>query len=240
MTAGRAELPSRLQRILVADDFPQAADSLARCLRQLGFTVQTANDGAEALEAAERFLPQLIFLDIEMPKLDGFEVAARVRRESWGKSTVLVAFTGLKTHRDRQHTLNAGFDYHLAKPVDFSEVALLVTDWWQQISLRKMREVTCELIGPDFGELKRAFEEARSAFNQLQKARHVEDRQRTVRAFRRNRQKLIRWNRESIRTQMMRQSAYHQFIETQKVLTQLLVLQRDALEAQRARRKLFN
>ncbi len=89
-------------RILVVDDYPHAAESLARRPKRLGHEVQMATDGRQALETAERFRPQVIFLDIEMPELNGYQVATTIREQPWGKHVVLVALTGIGTEEDRQ------------------------------------------------------------------------------------------------------------------------------------------
>ncbi len=80
--------------------------------------VYTARDGVEALERASQFHPDIVFLDIGMPRLDGYQVARRIRREPWGSNAVLAALTGWGQDADRQRTLEAGFDHHLLKPAD--------------------------------------------------------------------------------------------------------------------------
>ncbi len=103
-------------RILVVDDYPHAAEYLAGRLKRLGHEVQTATDGRQALESAERFRPEVIFLDIEMPELNGYEVAKRIREQPWGRHVLLVALTGIGTEEDRQRSREAGFDEHIMKP----------------------------------------------------------------------------------------------------------------------------
>ncbi len=105
-------------RILVVDDNEDAAVSLAMMLEILGNEVQTAHDGLEALEAAPAFRPDVILLDIGMPRLNGHEVARRIRRQPWGKGVLLVALTGWGQEEDRRRSREAGFDFHLVKPVD--------------------------------------------------------------------------------------------------------------------------
>jgi CheY-like chemotaxis protein len=79
--------------------------------------VRTANDGVEALEVAEAFAPQVVLLDLGMPRMDGYETAREIRKKWWGKSATLVALTGWGQQQDRQRTSSAGFDVHLVKPV---------------------------------------------------------------------------------------------------------------------------
>jgi PAS domain S-box-containing protein len=114
------------RRILVVDDYPNAAESLARWLRRMGNEVQTALDGLEGVQAAEAFRPQVVLLDIGMPKLDGYEAARRIRAQPWGKQILLVAVTGWGQAEDRQRTQAAGFDVHLVKPIDHSQLTTLL------------------------------------------------------------------------------------------------------------------
>ncbi len=105
-------------RILVADDNYDAAQSLALMLGMDGHEVRTAGDGLEALRVAEEFRPQLVLLDIGMPKLDGYETARRLRERPWSRSTQLFALTGWGQEEDRERARQAGFDRYLVKPVD--------------------------------------------------------------------------------------------------------------------------
>jgi len=105
------------RRILVADDNSDAVEALALQLRLAGHEVRSANDGLEALEVAETFAPQVVLLDLGMPRMDGYEAAREIRRKWWGKSATLVALTGWGGQQDRQKTTDAGFDAHLVKPV---------------------------------------------------------------------------------------------------------------------------
>jgi len=104
--------------ILVVDDRSASADLLAMLLKEEGFTVRTAYDGHEALAVADEMRPDLIFLDIGLPGMDGNEVAKRIRAEPWGRSIALVALTGWGQMTDREKTKASGFDFHLVKPVD--------------------------------------------------------------------------------------------------------------------------
>ena len=104
-------------RILIVDDYPHAAEILGRLLKRFGHKVQTATDGRQALEFAERCHPEVIFSDIAMPKLTGYELAEKIREQPWGKHIILVALTTFTTEEDRQRSRNAGFNEHIGKPV---------------------------------------------------------------------------------------------------------------------------
>jgi CheY-like chemotaxis protein len=108
------------RRVLVIDDNRDAAISLARLLKLKGHDPRTANDGLEALELAKEHLPELVFCDIGLPKMNGYEVARRIREEPWGKSAVLIAVTGWGQEEFRQKSKDAGFDGHLVKPVEIA------------------------------------------------------------------------------------------------------------------------
>jgi CheY-like chemotaxis protein len=118
---GAGEKPSRAARswrILVVDDNADAAESLAAMLRLMGHQVETAPDGQAAVRVADRSRPELMLLDIGMPRMNGHELARHVRKQPWGAATALVALTGWGDDRDRRRSLEAGFDHHLTKPVD--------------------------------------------------------------------------------------------------------------------------
>ncbi len=112
-----APMPVR-RNILIADDNQDALESLALMLRMEGHEVHCASDGEEALLLADQRRPEIVVLDVGMPKLDGCEVARRIRAESWGRGAVLVALTGWGQEVDRKRSREAGFDMHLVKPVD--------------------------------------------------------------------------------------------------------------------------
>jgi PAS domain S-box-containing protein len=113
----RAAAPAR-RKILVVDDNADAAESLAALLSINGHETRMAHDGPEALQQAERFQPDVVFLDIGMPTLDGHETAKLIRRQPWGKDMVLVALTGWGQNEDRKRSKDAGFNHHLVKPAD--------------------------------------------------------------------------------------------------------------------------
>ncbi|MBK5298207.1 MAG: CHASE3 domain-containing protein [Vicinamibacteria bacterium] len=117
-------LPAR--RILVVDDNKDAVDSLSLLLTIVGQTVASAHDGIEALSQVERFGPEVVVLDIGLPGLNGYEVARRIRSMEGGRRVVLVALTGWGQDEDRRRTVEAGFDHHLVKPVDFDALKALL------------------------------------------------------------------------------------------------------------------
>ena len=109
-------------RVVVADDNADSVATLSMLLRALGCEVHIAHDGEDALRAASQLLPHVMLLDIGMPKLNGYEVARQTREASWGADIVLAAVTGWGQSVDRERSRAAGFDHHLVKPLDFSEL----------------------------------------------------------------------------------------------------------------------
>jgi CheY-like chemotaxis protein len=105
-------------RVLVVDDNRDAALSLALMLRLMGNETQTAHDGQEALDVAAVYQPNLILLDIGMPRLNGYDTARQIRQRPWGKSVRLVALTGWGQDEDRRKSHDAGFDAHMVKPIE--------------------------------------------------------------------------------------------------------------------------
>jgi CheY-like chemotaxis protein/two-component sensor histidine kinase len=114
-------------RILVVDDNRDAADSLATLLEVYGHTGLVAYDGETALDKAEKMRPHVALVDIGMPSMNGFEVARRIKDAPWGKDTLLVAVTGWGAKSDRARSKEAGFAYHLTKPVDYDTLASLLS-----------------------------------------------------------------------------------------------------------------
>ena len=110
--------PATSRRILVVDDNRDSATSLALLLKLTGNETHTAYDGLEAVEAATMFKPDLILMDIGLPKLNGYEACRRIREQPGGKNIVLMALTGWGQEEDRQKSSQAGFNGHLVKPVD--------------------------------------------------------------------------------------------------------------------------
>jgi PAS domain S-box-containing protein len=114
------------RRVLIVDDNEDGATSLARILELAGHTTVTANDGHEALAAAERFRPQVVLLDLGLPKLNGYEACRRLREQPWGKDVLVVAVTGWGAETYRQRSREAGFDTHVVKPVNSAELLQLL------------------------------------------------------------------------------------------------------------------
>jgi PAS domain S-box-containing protein len=109
---------SKHLKVLVVDDNRDGATTLALLLQNMGCTTRTANDGEDGLRAAKEFRPEVVLLDIGLPKMNGYEVARAIREEPWGKDLFLCAITGFGQESDRRAALSAGFDQHLVKPVD--------------------------------------------------------------------------------------------------------------------------
>ena len=114
------------RRVLVVDDQPDSTDSLALILRLRGHEVRTASDGPSALEEFARYRPEVVFLDLGLPGMSGYDVARRLRAMPEARDVRLVALTGYGTEADRERTRAAGFDVHLAKPVDPQAVETLL------------------------------------------------------------------------------------------------------------------
>jgi len=114
------------RRVLIADDNQDAAESLSMLLGLEGHEVQVAHLGRTALSLAQEFRPDTAVLDIGMPDLSGYEVAAMLRREPWATNLQLIALTGWGQDHDRRRALDAGFDHHLIKPVDPYQLAGLI------------------------------------------------------------------------------------------------------------------
>jgi len=105
------------RKILVVDDNRDAATSLAMMLKLMGNDTRTAHDGLEALDVAAMYHPDLILLDIGMPRLNGYETAKRIRDQAWGQNIRLVALTGWGQDNDRRKSEEVGFDEHMVKPI---------------------------------------------------------------------------------------------------------------------------
>lgn len=116
------------RRILVVDDNRDSATSLAMLLKLTGNDTRTAHDGLEAVEQAEAYQPDVILLDIGLPKLNGYEACRRIRAQSRGDAIHMVALTGWGQDDDRRKSREAGFDDHLVKPVEYATLAKLLFD----------------------------------------------------------------------------------------------------------------
>jgi CheY-like chemotaxis protein len=114
------------KRVLIADDNRDWADGLAWLLEDEGYAVHTAYDGRQAIEAARKFLPHIVVLDIRMPAMTGYEAARIFNRHPQSTRPVLVAITAWPGEAGRQHATTTGFDHYLAKPADPFEVLELL------------------------------------------------------------------------------------------------------------------
>jgi CheY-like chemotaxis protein len=113
-------------RVLVVDDDPDFNRALATLLEMVGYEVRTAHDGLKGLDSVEEFRPHCAVLDVDLPGLDGVEVARRLRRQPFGRDIVLIAMTGWARNEDRTAAMLAGFDHFLAKPVNLDELFALL------------------------------------------------------------------------------------------------------------------
>ncbi len=118
--------PSR--RILVADDNRDSAASMATMLGLLGHDVRTVHDGVEAVEIAKVFQPQVILMDVGMPRLNGYDACRRIREQPWGKGATVIALTGWGQDEDRRLSKEAGCDLHLVKPVRPADLVQVLSD----------------------------------------------------------------------------------------------------------------
>jgi len=114
--------PATERRVLIVDDNYDSADSLAMLLQITGNETFLAHDGVEALAAVEKYRPEVMLLDIGLPKLDGHEVCRRVREKPYGRDIVIIALTGWGQEDDRRKSEEAGFNGHLVKPVDYDRL----------------------------------------------------------------------------------------------------------------------
>jgi PAS domain S-box-containing protein len=117
---------SSVLRILVVDDNRDSAESLGKLMRMAGHQVRIAHNGTAALEAVRTFQPGILLLDIEMPGMNGYEVARRVRAQPSMKDVLIVAMTGYGSEGVRRRCREAGFDHHLVKPIDLDDLQRLL------------------------------------------------------------------------------------------------------------------
>ena len=120
--------PSVSCRVLIADDNHDAAVSLSILLQSMGHDTRVVHDGVEALEEAELFRPEVVLLDLGMPRLDGYETARRIASRPWAAATQIVAVTGWGQEADRQRAKEAGFHRHLVKPVDLAALREVISN----------------------------------------------------------------------------------------------------------------
>jgi PAS domain S-box-containing protein len=123
---GRVGSPGR--RILVVDDNRDSAGTMAEMLTILGNEVVTAHDGVEAVEAAGAFRPEVVLMDVGMPRLNGYDATRRIREQAWGREMTVVALTGWGQEGDRLQSREAGCDGHLVKPVSLPDLEKLLAE----------------------------------------------------------------------------------------------------------------
>lgn len=124
-TAKPAVNETEVNKIMVIDDNVDAANTLADLLGMFGHEVETAYTGKDGLELAKSFHPGIIFLDIGLPDMTGYDVAAMLRKNDTNKDCYLIALTGYGTENDKEQAINAGFDFHLTKPISLSKIKFL-------------------------------------------------------------------------------------------------------------------
>lgn len=122
------EMEPRRFKILVVDDNRDSALSLAMMLSIMGHETRTAHDGESAVSTAESFRPEVVLLDIGLPKLNGYEVAQRIRENGWGRSMFLIAVTGWGQDEDRQRSTEVGLNVHMVKPVEPATLEKLLAE----------------------------------------------------------------------------------------------------------------
>jgi CheY-like chemotaxis protein len=118
--------PKAKRRILVVDDNRAALLMLSKMVQLLGYEVEIAGDGLEAIASAAEFLPEVVLMDIGMPKMNGYEAARHIRQQPWGRKMTLIALTGWGQEEDKRKAREAGFDHHLVKPADPTELQQLM------------------------------------------------------------------------------------------------------------------
>ncbi|MES2570599.1 MAG: ATP-binding protein [Verrucomicrobiota bacterium] len=118
---------SKRRRIIVVDDNVDTAQALMRLLKRAGHDLHVAYDGYSALEKARAYRPEVVLLDIGLPEMDGYEVAARMREEPQCANALIIALSGYGQEEDRRRSKAAGFDYHLVKPADMGELTQLLS-----------------------------------------------------------------------------------------------------------------
>lgn len=116
------------RRILVVDDNRDSATSLSALLRFNGHETHVAHDGVEAVATAEQTRPEVLLLDIGLPKLNGYEVARQIRKQPWGHKMVIVALTGWGQDQDRQESRDAGFNCPMVKPMELTTLMNLLDE----------------------------------------------------------------------------------------------------------------
>ena len=124
------------QRVLLVDDSPDSTEPLSLLLQAKGHETRVAVEGTQAITVADDFHPHCVVLDLGLPGMDGYEIARRLRERPYGAKLTLVALTGWAGKDVRVKAAEAGFDYHLVKPVNWEELENIVTAEGAQSRLR--------------------------------------------------------------------------------------------------------
>lgn len=127
-TLNASGVPIKPLQVLVVDDNVDTAESLCLFVQMAGNIARTANDGEEALNLANQFKPDVVLLDVGLPKLNGYDVAKAIRQQEWGRRTMLIAITGWGQVEDKARSREAGFDHHLVKPIDPETLITLIKE----------------------------------------------------------------------------------------------------------------
>ncbi len=127
LTGAGPHAAGRGRRVLVVDDNRDAATSMAMMLRLMNNEVRTAHDGVEAVAAAETFRPQVVLMDVGMPRLNGLDATRRIREQPWGHEVAIIALTGWGQEGDKERSREAGCDGHLVKPVSLPDLERVLT-----------------------------------------------------------------------------------------------------------------
>jgi DNA-binding response OmpR family regulator len=114
------------RKIVIVDDNRDAADALGVHLQAAGYQVMVTYSGKEAWQTCKEFMPSAMVVDIGMPRLNGFQLARRIRRTGWGMRALLIAVTGWGRSGDTELAKFVGFDHYCEKPIDFLEIERLV------------------------------------------------------------------------------------------------------------------
>jgi CheY-like chemotaxis protein len=127
--------PACSLHVLVAEDNPDGRATLCTLLKLLGHEVDTAEDGVRAIEQALAYHPDVVFIDIGLPRLDGYQVAQQVRA-ALGPAVLLIAYTAYSQPEDRQRAFTSGIDAYLVKPVSLAELGD-----WLAVAARRQRHI---------------------------------------------------------------------------------------------------
>ena len=138
---------SRSLRIVVVEDDLDVAETFATLLRLDGHDLRVVHNGRGALDAVGEFAPDVAFVDVGLPDIDGYEVATRLRAQPSAKPVVLIALTGYAADEDALRARRAGFDHHLSKPVDYGAVGRLLAELTARAGRREHARGAMETSG---------------------------------------------------------------------------------------------